>query len=207
MKVTLRELRKPLRVCWHYAVDGVSQNALAGAAAADVASAVGDARELQVRHAAPDRGRARPARAPRPAPGVHRSACARPARVRRGQTIRLRLRAAADRQRQADDAHACACACRCRAPTGLRTLRLEGTPADSGGDPNEEGELSLVFEDEDGRRPTTPDRSRVAEVRDAFLGLERYDGVSVRLGDSEGPLFRDPRLRISGEARVQLRIR
>ena len=47
----------------------------------------------------------------------------------------------------------------------------------------------------------------IGEVRDAFRALKRFDGVTMRLGDFEGPLLRDPRLRISGEARVQLTIR
>ena len=40
------------------------------------------------------------------------------------------------------------------APTGPRALTLTGTPADAGGNPDEEGgDLSVVFEDENtGRR-------------------------------------------------------
>jgi hypothetical protein len=92
------------------------------------------------------------------------------------------------------------------APKGLRTLRLTGTPSDSGGDPNDEGDLSLIFEGED---PATDDAGpqSVGEVRDTFENLARFDGVSARLGDFEEPLLTDPRLRISGEARVRLRIR
>ena len=40
VKVTLREMRTPLRVCNSYAIDGTTRNALAGPAASDVAAAV-----------------------------------------------------------------------------------------------------------------------------------------------------------------------
>jgi hypothetical protein len=204
MKVTLREVRTPMRVCWNYAVDGVTQNALAGAAAGDVAAAVATIESYKFGTLHPTdieiglRVRA----------GLRQAyilGVRAPARVRRGQTIRLRLAL-----RQTGSGRRTTRIVRLRvpmsAPTGLRALRLEGTPAESGGDPNAEGELSLVFEDAEGSTDDTGPES-VADVRDAFLNLKRYDGVSVKLGDFEGPLFRDPRMRISGEARVQLRIR
>ena len=102
----------------------------------------------------------------------------------------------------------CACASRSTRPTGQRTLRLIGTPADAGSDPNQEdgGDLSLVFEEEDDGAENGGPQS-LAEIRATFLDLERYDGVVSRLGGEEHPLLRDPRLRISGEARVSLRIR
>ncbi|HVF77748.1 MAG TPA: hypothetical protein VNA28_05580 [Solirubrobacteraceae bacterium] len=204
MKVTLRELRKPMRVCWNYAVDGITQNALAGAVASDVATAVAtlETYKFGTLHPTTIELGMRVRRGLRQA---YILGARGPARVRRGQTIRLRLAL-----RQTGSGKRTTRTVRLRvplsAPTGLRTLRLEGTPADSGGDPNEEGELSLVFEDEEGPTDDTGPQS-VDEVRDAFLNLKRYDGVSARLGDIEAPLFRDPRLRISGEARVELRIR
>jgi len=204
MKVTLRELRKPMRVCWSYAVDGVSQNAFAGAAAVDVATAVATLETYKfgtLHPTAIDIG----LRVRRGLRQAYILGARAPARVRRGQTIPVRLAL-----RETGSGRRTTRTVRLRvplaAPTGLRTLRLEGTPADSGGDPNGEGELSLVFEDEEGPTDDAGPQS-VAEVRDAFLALKRYDGVSMRLGDIEEPLFRDPRMRISGEARAQLRIR
>jgi hypothetical protein len=204
MKVALRELRKPMRVCWNYAVDGASQNAFAGAAAGDVASAVDvlESYKFGVLHPTSVELGVRVRRGLRQAYILGVRA---PRRVRRGQAIRLRIAL-----RQTGSGARTIRTVRMRvpltAPTGLRTLRLEGTPADSGGDPNGEGELSLIFEGDEGSTDDAGPQS-VAEVRDAFQALARFDGVSVRLGDFEGPLFRDPRLRISGEARVRLRIR
>ena len=204
VKVTLRELRKPMRVCWGYAVDGVSQNALAGAAANDVATAIEvlDSYKFGALHPTEVEIGLRVRRGLRQAYLLDVSA---PARVRRGQMIRLRL-ALRRTGSGARLTRTVPMRVPLSAPTGVRTLRLEGTPADSGGDPNEEGELSIVFEGEEGSGDDAGPQS-LAEVRDAFQGLARFDGVSARLGDSEGPLFRDPRLRISGEARVRLRIR
>lgn len=204
MKVTLRELPKPMRVCWRYAVDGASANALAGAAAGDVASAVAvlESYRFGTLHPTSVELGLRVRRGLRQAYIVGVSA---PSRVRRGQTIRLRVAL-----RRTGSGTRTTRTVRLRvprsAPTGVRTLRLEGTPADAGGDPNEEGELSLIFEDDEGSADDAGPRS-VADVRDAFRALARYDGVSARLGDSDGRLFRDPGLRISGEARVRLRIR
>ena len=204
MKVSLRELRTPMRVCWDYVVDGTSQNALAGAAAADVASAVEllESYKFGVLHPTAVEFGVRVRRGLRQAYILGVRA---PSRVRRGQAIRLRIAL-----RQTGSGARMTRTVRMRvpltAPTGLRTLLLEGTPADAGGDPNSEGDLSLVFEGDEGSTDDSGPQS-VADLRDSFRALTRFDGVSLRLGDFEGPLFRDRRLRISGEARVRLRIR
>ena len=204
MKVTLRELRKPLRVCWNYAVEGASQNALAGAAASDVGSAVEvlESYKFGTLHPTSVDISLRLRRGLRQAYLLGVSA---PRRVRRGQTIGLRLAL-----RQTGSGARTTRTVRLRvpqsAPAGLRTLRLEGTPADAGGNPDEEGDLSVVFEDEEGSEDEAGPQS-IGDVRDAFRALARFDGVTLRLGDIEDPLFRDPRLRISGEARVRLVIR
>ncbi|MGH2941878.1 MAG: hypothetical protein ACRDLN_03750, partial [Solirubrobacteraceae bacterium] len=206
MRVALRELRTPMRVCQEYAVDGPIQNALAGAVAGDVAAAVEvfEGYRFGTLHPTSIELGLRLRRGLRQAYIVGASA---PQVVRRGRTIgvslrlrntgsgtrltrRLRLRVPAD------------------APIGPRTLRLTGTPADSGGDPNMEGgDLSLLFEPEEGGGGDDPGPGSLREVREAFEGLRRYDGVTARLGRQERPVLRDPRLRISGEARVRLWIR
>lgn len=204
VKAALRELRKPMRVCWDYAVEGLAPNAFAGAAAVDVASAVEvlESYKFGTLHPTAVEIALRVRRGVRQAYLLGVSA---PRRVRRGQTIRLRLAL-----RRTGSGARFERTVRMRipasAPTGLRTLRLEGTPADVGGDPDGEGELSIVFEGEKGSTDDAGPQS-ISELRDNFVALARYDGVTVRLGDSEGPLYRDPRLRISGEARVRLVIR
>ena len=207
MTVTLRELRAPLRFCNGYAVEGASQNALAGAAATDVAAGVAvlesyrfgtlhpTAIELAVRvrrglRQAFIRGASAPRVARRGSRIAVRLALRHTGTGRRSTRI-VRVRVPAD------------------APTGLRTLRLTGTPADAGGDPTQEGggELSIVFEDEE--EDTTGDAGpqSLQEVRADFLALARYTGVTAVIGGEQRRVLRDPRLRISGEARVQLRVR
>jgi len=205
VKATLRELRTPLRVCWRYAVAGASQNALAGAAAADIASAVGvlESYKFGTLHPTAIEVGLRVRRGLRQAYILSASA---PSSVRRGQTISVRLLL-----RRIGTGTISPRFVRLRipetAPTGPRTLRIIGTPADSGSDPSQDGgDLSLVFEGEEGSADD-PGPGSLGEVRAAFESLERFNGVVARLGGEERPVLDDPRLRISGEARVALRIR
>jgi hypothetical protein len=205
IKISVRELRTPLRVCNTYAVDGGTQNALAGEAVADVANAVGmlESYRFGVLHPTAVEIAVRVRRGLRQA---YLAGVSGPATARRGTTIALRLKL-----RRTGTGTTTTRTVRMRvpldAPTGPRTLILTGTPADAGGDPDEEGgDLSVVFESEN----TGPDDggpSSLKVLRARFDALARYTGVTTRLGGDERPLLRDPRLRISGEARLKLRIR
>ena len=129
-----------------------------------------------------------------------------PAIARRGTTITLRLKL-----RRTGTGATTTRTVRMRvpldAPTGLRALTLTGTPADAGGNPDEEGgDLSIVFEDENSADDDGGPGS-LRELRARFDALARYTGVTARLGGDERALLRDPRLRISGQARLRLRIR
>jgi len=206
VKVTLRELRRPLRVCNSYAVDGTSPNALAGPAATDVASAVAVLESYRFGSLHPTSMEV----AVRVRRGLRQAFITRagaPPIARRGSTIAVRLAL-----RHTGDGRRSTRTVRMRipldAPTGRRALRLIGTPSDAGSDPSQEdgGGLSLVFEGEDDDAENGGPQS-LTEVRATFLDLGRYDGVVSRLGGEERPLLRDPRLRISGEARVSLLIR
>ena len=205
--VTLRELRKPLRVCNSYAIEGTGPNALAGPAAADVAAAVGVLESYRFGTLHPT-GMEIAVRVRR---GLHQAfmtSASAPPVARRGRTIALRLAL-----RHTGTGRRTTRTVRMRvpfdAPRGLRTLRLIGTPAEEGGDPSADGggDLSLLFEEDDPVDAEDGGPKSLSEIREAFLELARYDGVIVRLGGVERPLLRDPRLRITGEARVQLRIR
>ncbi len=52
-----------------------------------------------------------------------------------------------------------------------------------------------------------PGPQSLAELREEFDDLGRYDGVTAHFGRNERHALNDPRLRISGEAWVRLRIR
>ena len=202
---TVRELRKPLRVCNSYAIDGTSQNALAGPAATDVAAAVTvlESYRFGPLHVTAMDIALRVRRGMRQAfiTGAHTRGV-----VRRGSTIAIRLAL-----RHTGSGRRSTRTVRLRVPvgtpTGRRTLRLIGSPADPGSDPSQDGgELTLVFDDEEEGGDDGGPRS-LPEVRSDFLALGRYNGVVALLGGEERRLLQDPRLRITGEARVSLRIR
>jgi hypothetical protein len=206
IRATLRELRKPLRVCNDYAIAGTTSNALAGPAASDVAAAVAVLESYRfgtVHLTSFDVGL-------RVRRGVRQAFItgARAARiVRRGGMLRVRLAL-----REAGSGRRSARTLRMRvpldAPTGLRTLRLVGSPTDQGSDPSSDdgGDLSIVFgEGQEGGDDAGPDS--LAELRENFAALARYTGVSGLIGGAERHLLSDPRLRITGEARVRLRVR
>ena len=206
VKVSLRELRKPLRICNAYAVDGTSANALAGPVATDVAAAVAVLESYRFGTLHPT-GMEIAVRVRRGLRQAFITRASVPPIARRGRTIavRLSLRYTGSGRRSTRTV-------RMRipldAPTGKRTLQLIGTPADAGSDPSEDEGLSLVFGDDGGENDgQNGGPQSLAEIRETLLDLARYDGVVARLGGEERPLLRDPRLRISGEARVSLRIR
>lgn len=203
VRVTLRELRPPLRFCNAYAVDGEVPNAFAGAAAADMSAAVGLLEGYRF-------GALHPVAvdvALRIRPGVSLAfitGATAPRRVRRGRTLRVRLHL-----RHTGTGARSTRTIRVRVPLdtprGPRTLRLAGTPADIGGDPDDPNDLSIVFEDED--NGDNPGPQSVEELRTAFAGLARDDGVTATLGDSKRQVYRDPRVRITGRARVPVLVR
>ena len=205
VKITVRELREPLRVCNQYAVDGGTQNALAGEAVADVSNAVGvlESYRFGVLHPTAFEIGVRVRRGVRQA---FLAGVSGPAIARRGSRITLRLRL-----RRTGTGVTTTRTVRMKvpldAPTGLRALTLTGTPADAGGNPDEEGgDLSVVFEDENsGAQDSGP--GSLKELRARFDALARYTGITARLGTDERPLLRDPQLRISGQARLRLLIR
>ncbi|MDP1847460.1 MAG: hypothetical protein Q8K79_06685 [Solirubrobacteraceae bacterium] len=206
VKVTLRETRAPLRVCNTYAVDGTSQNALAGPAATDVAAAVAvlESYRFGTLHVTAMEVGLRVRRGLRQA---FITGARAPRIVRRGSRIavRLALRHTGTGKRSSRTA-------RMRVPLGIpagvRTMRVIGTPTDPGSDPTQDGggDLTLVFEEgEEGADDGGP--QSLAELRSSFTALARPIGVVALLGGEERLLLRDPRLRITGEARVRVRVR
>ena len=87
---------------------------------------------------------------------------------------------------------------------GERTIRLSGTDAEPGSNPNDDGDLSIVFED---GPPEGPAPESVDEIRSALKGLERYVGITATVGGVDIEAYRDPDLRISGDARVTVTVR
>ncbi len=203
VKVTLRELRKPLRFCNDYAVEGQVPNAFAGAVTTDAAAATGiiDTYRFGTLHpTAVEVGiRART--------GVDQAFItggSSATSVRRGSRLRVRLRLRHTRT-GLRSVRTILVPIPADTPRGVRTLRLSGTPADVGGNPEDPGDLSIVFEEEE--LGDDPGAQSLAELRENFEALERFDGVTAILAGERREVLRDPRLRITGTARLSVRVR
>jgi hypothetical protein len=203
VRITLRELRAPLRFCNDYAVDGDVPNALAGAAAADMTAAVNalDGYKFGTLHpTAVDVGlRARAGVAQAFITGA-----TAPARVRRGHMLRVRLHLR-HTGTGARTTRTVGVRVPLGTPRGPRTIRLVGTPADVGGNPDDPGDLSIVFEEED--TGDDPGPQSLAELRASFASLARFNGVTATIAGEKHRIFRDPRERITGSARVRVNVR
>jgi hypothetical protein len=200
--VTLRELSKPVRSCQRYAIAGTGPNALAGAVAADVAqiASIIDSYEFGVLHPTSIDVGLRVRRGMRQAWIVDATG---PRRARRGKKValKLHLRRTLTGVRFTRTIHV-------RIPSdtrpGTRTIRLAGTDAEAGSNPDEDSDLSILFEDAPDERPMP---QSVDEVRDAIVALKRYTGITATIGGVDIEAYRDPDVRISGDARVVLTVK
>ena len=201
--IALRELKRPIRFCENYAVVGSGPNALAGTLALDFARAAEmiDDYTFGVLHPTSVEVGVRVRRGVRQAYLVGASA---PPFARRGRNVKLRLRL-----RRTQTGVRFTRTISVRVPLavkrGIRTIRLTGTEADSGSDPNDDSDISFIFEEstpEEDRPPGSPE-----EVRAEIEALERYDGITATIGGRDVEAYRDPDLRISGTAKVTVRIR
>ena len=202
--ITLRELKAPARFCQRYAVKASGPNPLAGMLGADAADAAAiiDGYEFGVLHPTNVEIGVRLSRGLRQAYLLDATG---PRRVRRGRTIALRLQL-----RRTGTGVRFTRTIRLRIPIdvlpGSRTIKLSGTDADAGMDPSEE-ELAAIFEDGGSGATGHPPPDSVAGVRDQIEDLERYDGVTATIGGRQIAAYRDPALRISGDASVAVTIR
>ncbi|MEY2515632.1 MAG: hypothetical protein QOJ89_2990 [bacterium] len=198
--IRLRESRKPMRFCQRYAVDAEGPNALAGSLATDFtqAAVLLDAYVFGTLHPSSVEVGLRLRRGLRQA---YIENATGPSRARPGQKLKLKLAL-----RQTASGVRFTRTISLRVPRSLRpgthTIKLEGTDADAGSDPNGDSELNFIFENPDAKPPETVD-----ELRTAIEDLERFDGVTATIGGHDIRADRDPDLRISGSARVTVDIR
>jgi len=200
--IALRELKKPMRFCEHYGIAGSGPNALAGALAADMAQAgaILATYPFGVLHPTLVEVGLRVRRGLRQAWMLDATG---PSRVRRGKKAKIKLQL---RRTVTGERFTRTFKLRIPADTapGTRTIKLAGTDAEAGSNPDEDSDLSIIFEEapEDGPMPESVD-----DIRDAIEALERYDGVTATVGGTDIEAYRDPDLRISGDARVTLKVR
>jgi hypothetical protein len=90
-------------------------------------------------------------------------------------------------------------------PRGRRTIRIVGAPSDIGGNPDDPGDLSIVFDEQD--TSADPGPESLAALRKAFEALHRFTGVSATIAGTRRAAVDDPRVRITGVARVPVVVR
>jgi hypothetical protein len=205
--VTARELEGKMRACNTYTVDGDVPNALTGALVPDVGDAmrVLSTFRFGVLHLTSVSIGVRVRRGVRQA--FITGASVR-GKARRGKKVTVRLRLRHLRTGRVTTRKIRIHVPRSARP-GRRTLRLFGTPGDVGGDPFDDSSLSIVFEDDSEDDTDDPGPGSVEEIRGAFLSLRRQDGLAGTFGSLSDArqVYRDPALRISGSARVRVRVR
>jgi hypothetical protein len=200
--MSVREFSKPARFCERYAIDGDGPNALAGALSTDMARAAGilTTFDFGVLHLTGVDVGIRVRRGLRQAYMVDATG---PRSARRGRKVRLKLQL-----RRTGTGVRFTRTIRVRVPKdttpGTHSIKLTGTDAEAGSNPNDDSELSIVFEDPpaDGPIPESAE-----DIRTAIKALERYDGVTATIGGTDIEAYRDPDLRISGDARVTLTVK
>lgn len=202
--VGARELEGKMRFCNVYTVDGDVPNAFTGALAADVGEAIRVLSTFRfgVLHLTSVDIGVRVRRGVRQA--FITGASVR-GKARRGRKVTLRLRL-----RHVRTGRMTTRKIRLRIPRsakpGRRTLRLNGSPGDVGSDPFDDSSLSILFEDDEAPEDD-PGPQSVEEIRDLFLAMRRPYGLEATLAGTTRQVYRNPALRISGSARVRLRIK
>jgi hypothetical protein len=94
---------------------------------------------------------------------------------------------------------------------GFAQLTFRGTPADTSGEPSD-SELAIVLGFDSGGGGSAGEPRSIAGLAHAIAQIHRYDGVTAELRAARGVesrrrVFRDPELRVSGTARLFVRIR
>lgn len=204
LRVRLRELRQPLRFCNRYVVEGFvgfGEPSIATAMADDVAVALGaiDTARFARLHVTSVSASARVERGLRLA--TIRSVEG-PRKVRPGQRIQLKLRVRL--------VHGPLRTLRVTTrvprdvPRGVRTLKIVGTPSDGdgfGGGGDGEFFLELFGEGEGAGGAQS-----LRQVRDRFESVDRWDGVTARIGRRSWRLLRSESVRIDGRGLLDVRV-
>ena len=221
LNIKVRELPgKPLRVCNRYVGDG---SILEGGLGNVVALSAATDLEAALSTIAAYNGRALHVDSVEVGVRLHRGAdiaymrdLELPARVRPGQTVRARL--TVQRRRGPKQRIVVPLKMPRDLERGSSRIFLRGVDTDFSEDSFIE-ELILEFEGEgeeddesrsDDESALDEGPQSLAQVREAVLGLERFDGVSLFVDSTRGegePAFRDPDLRYAGRVSDRVRVR
>ena len=206
-RITVQEIDKPLRFCNRYISTAAGQGDDGGTSNAVLSGIVND---LGGALATIDAYTGKPPRVTgvNVLVRVHRGAdqafirsVRLPARARPGQRVRARVSLQLVRGGRLTRTYTV------RIPNdarpGTRRARFVGQDADQG----EDGFTTIILgeEDEDDEGGD-PGPATLTELAEQVRGTERYDGVSVRIGNARGKAFRDDVYRISGQGETSIRI-
>jgi hypothetical protein len=206
-RITLAELKAPLRFCNRYVStalsqgdDGATVNAVLSGASNDLGGALATIDAYTVK--------------PPCVTGVNVLLTLRrgadqvflrdvdlPARVRPGQRVRARVELR--RVRGGTFARNYTFKIPSDARAGSQRVRFVGTDVDEG----DSGFTTIILGGDDERTEGgDPGPATLRELASEVKSTARYDGVSVRVGRARGQAFRDDAFRISGQAETSVRV-
>jgi hypothetical protein len=207
-RITVAEIKKPLRFCNRYvsasggqSEDGGATNAVLSGAANDLGSALGTI-DAYTGKAPNVTGVTVLAKVHRGTDQAFLRSISVPSTVRRGRKVKVRVALQVVRGARLTRTYTLTIPRDAR--IGRQTLRLVGQDADAGDD----AFTTIIIGDDDEEDeggdagPATLD-ALATQVR----ATERFDGVSLRLGRARGEAFRDKAFRISGSAQATVRVR
>lgn len=216
VRITVRERKAPLRFCNTYV--GGSPTSPAGPLVADFASASGllDAYNFGVLHVTKADVNLKLRRDLRQAYILNATG---PSTVKPGHDITVKMHA--QRVRGAKFTKNVKVHVPSGLPKGQLILQLTGSPADVVSGSSDSQDLSSVFEvalgGGDSSSSDDPGPRNLTQLGDAFTGLEREDGVTAsfhRPGDGDPSdatpdyeVYRDPELRVSGDAKIRVTVK
>lgn len=207
-RITLEEMKKPLRFCNRYVSlsagegeDGGLSNAVLSGAVADLGGALAT---IDAYTGTPPRvtGVNVLIRVRRGADQAFLRSVKLPARARPGQRVRARVslqRVRGDRFTRTYRVQIPRDARR-----GTQRVRFVGQDADQGDD----GFATIILGEESERdEGGDPGPASLRELASDVRATQRYDGVSIRIGRARARAFRDDAFRVSGLATTTIRIR
>ncbi len=205
-RITLKEIKEPLRFCNRYvstteerADDGSVGNALTNGAANDLGGALAsiDAYTGKPPHVT---GVTANLKIHRGADQAFMRSISLPSKVRPGEKVRVRV--ALQRVRGGALQRTYTLRIPSDAHPGRERLRLTGQDADQGSSDF----ATIVIGDEPGNQGGDEGPSSLEALAAAVRSTGRYDGVTLRLGHARGEAFRDEAFRISGQAEATVRV-
>ncbi len=206
-RISLAEIKKPLRFCNRYVStsagqgdDGGASNALLSGAANDLGSALSTIDAFT--------GKPPTVTGVSVLMKVHRGAdqafirgISMPRSVRAGQRVRVRV--ALQRVRGGRLTRTYTMQIPRDARRGTQTVRLVGQDADQG---ENAFTTILLGDDEEQNEGGDPGPATLDELAAQVNATGRFDGVGVRVGRARGEAFRDAGFRISGQAETMVRV-